>query len=215
MVSKNIAIDRRLLDKYLPEVKSYRTWQLGNDCLYSLCEKHPYHNKVDEVVAKLWLIGRSYAAALERRKNKRENEKEFYEFKAAPTVMRSDLDNRLKRLSKHSSVSEINLKEIVQVHGYLTTLFYKLTEQYKGSLASKYLHFHLPGLFFLKDTRAQIGLSRLAKGMRVSIEFQDDYWYGHFSAKLINVRHYIKNEMGISLTPREIDTMLLMIADKE
>jgi hypothetical protein len=62
----------------------------GNNCLYSLCEKYPRHKNVDEVVAKLWLIGRSYAAALERRKNKRKKDPEFYEFIAAPVIIGSN-----------------------------------------------------------------------------------------------------------------------------
>ncbi len=208
-------INDQLLDTYLPEVKKYRTWQLGNDCLYSLCEKNPHHKNVDEVVAKLWLIGRSYAAALERRKNKRKKDPEFYEFIAAPAIIESDIDLKLKAIRKYSEISEAALQTITDIHSYLTGIFYKLTNQYKVSLASKYLHFHFPKHFFLLDSRAQKGLRKIAKGLRVSIEFQDDYWYGHFSAKLLSIRQYIKDKRGINLTPREIDTLLLMIADYE
>ncbi len=50
---------------------SNTAWDLGNQVLYDLCSKHPFHKTPQEIIAKVWLIGRSYAAALERRKNKR------------------------------------------------------------------------------------------------------------------------------------------------
>jgi hypothetical protein len=47
-------------------------WDLGNSVLYDLCRKHPSHKTADEILAKVWLIGRSYAASIERRKNVKE-----------------------------------------------------------------------------------------------------------------------------------------------
>ena len=44
-------------------------WDLGNKILYDMCQQYPFHNKSSEVIAKVWLIGRSYAAAIERRKD--------------------------------------------------------------------------------------------------------------------------------------------------
>jgi hypothetical protein len=50
-------------------------WDLGNQVLYSLCQDHPGHDHGDAIVAKVWLIGRSYAAAIERRKNAKDTGK--------------------------------------------------------------------------------------------------------------------------------------------
>src|SRR5665213_1000982 len=44
-------------------------WDLGNNVLYKLCAEHPGHGDADVIIAKTWLIGRAYAAALERRRN--------------------------------------------------------------------------------------------------------------------------------------------------
>ena len=44
-------------------------WDLGNQVLYSLCLDHPYHTDGAAIIAKFWLIGRSYAAAIERRRD--------------------------------------------------------------------------------------------------------------------------------------------------
>jgi hypothetical protein len=42
------------------------TWDIGNRALYALCREFPRHERAPEIVAKVWLIGRSYAAAIER-----------------------------------------------------------------------------------------------------------------------------------------------------
>ena len=48
-------------------LKKNRVWDLGNKVLYDLCSSYPYHKTDEEIIAKIWLIGRSYAAAIERR----------------------------------------------------------------------------------------------------------------------------------------------------
>ncbi|MBB6698663.1 hypothetical protein [Clostridium algidicarnis] len=44
-------------------------WSFGNEILYEMCGKNRKHKNADVVVGKVWLIGRSYAASIERRKN--------------------------------------------------------------------------------------------------------------------------------------------------
>ncbi|AJH77677.1 hypothetical protein [Heyndrickxia coagulans] len=46
-------------------------WSFGNEILYEMCRKNPDHNKADVIVGKIWLIGRSYAAAIENRKTEK------------------------------------------------------------------------------------------------------------------------------------------------
>jgi hypothetical protein len=208
-------VDDRLLDKYLSQATKYRTWKLGNDCLYSLCANNPHHGRIEDVVAKLWLIGRSYSAALERRKNKHKNDPEFYEYIAAPAIIKSELDFQLKRVREYPGITNKNLHILIEIHSFLTNLFCQITELNKVSLASKYLHFHFPAHFFLMDSRARIGLRKLAKGARTSLSFPDDYGYGKFCAKLIALRQHINTTKGQWLSPRKIDTLLLMIADTE
>ena len=47
---------------------SKHPWDLANKTLYDLCSKHPNHKNNEEIIAKVWIIGRTYAAAIERRK---------------------------------------------------------------------------------------------------------------------------------------------------
>ena len=55
-------------------------WTIGNNCLYNLCESHPLHNDKQEFIAKIWLIGRTYSASVERRKdNTNISNDNFYE----------------------------------------------------------------------------------------------------------------------------------------
>ena len=39
----------------------------GNQVLYQMCRDHPGHTDTDVISGKMWLIGRAYSAAIERR----------------------------------------------------------------------------------------------------------------------------------------------------
>jgi len=70
-------------------------WDLGNKILYDMRRQYPAHNNSSEIIAKVWLIGRSYAAAIERRKNtgsSQFNGDDFYIEKVAPEIKRSEID---------------------------------------------------------------------------------------------------------------------------
>jgi len=55
--------------------------------LYDLCKQHPLHTDADEIVGKVWLIGRSYAAAIERCKNADSFDGDFYYDVAAHAII--------------------------------------------------------------------------------------------------------------------------------
>ena len=48
-----------------------------------------------------------------------------------------------------------------EAHARTTELFTKIRGLEKRSLASKYLHFHVPGLFFIYDARAIAGMRKV------------------------------------------------------
>jgi len=54
----------RVEDSYINENESI---SIGNAILYKLCNDYPMNDDVNGMIAKLWLIGRSYAASPERR----------------------------------------------------------------------------------------------------------------------------------------------------
>lgn len=126
---------------------------LGNDVLYQLCKDYPEHKTPEEIIAKIWLIGRAYAAAIERRKNKDEKNDAFYEKTVVPAIQKSSLDEYLNKVSIFNEITLENIPKILETHNYLTNLFTRISGIEKRSLASKYLHFHFPKLFFLYDSR--------------------------------------------------------------
>lgn len=188
-------------------------WEFGNGVLYDLCREHAGHRDSGVVIAKVWLIGRAYAAAVERRRTKDkagEDNDEFYRKKVAPALMRSEIDDRLRSLRRFDGVERC-VGEVIECHGYLTGVFRRVSGLEKRSLASNYLHFHLPGHFFIYDIRAAFGLSKVAPRCRVPEHRSPnaDPVYAGFALKLLALQARIAQDFGERLTPRQVDRLLL------
>ena len=86
---------KRLYKSYLNITNS--RWEYGNSVLYRMCEEEPEHKQIDVIVGKIWLIGRSYAAAIERRKNAVVVGDDFYYDVVAPKMLEigPELDDRI------------------------------------------------------------------------------------------------------------------------
>ena len=137
-----------------------KPWDFGNKILYDLCRKKPLHKKQEIVIAKIWLIGRSYSAALERFA-KEDGDlvgDEFYETTIWQTFRDSEIDDRLKKVEDNLNISKENLVDSLELHGYLTQKLNEITRHNKRSFSSKYLHFHLPDLFFIYDKVVSLNL---------------------------------------------------------
>jgi len=193
-------------------------WDLGNEVLYRLCREHPKHDRADAVVAKVWLIGRSYAAAIERRKNARDDSDDFYEKNVVQGMVGPQIDDWLAGLPDQVSEAS-DLVPIVEVHWRLVNLFRKMTGLEKRSLASKYLHFHRPELFFIYDSRARNAIVKVTPHLRqiikdingIASEITDSE-YQRFCLRAQWLRKQIKKDFDKDLNPREIDKLLLNIA---
>jgi len=85
------------LSDLVQSAKALSPWRVGNDVMYELCRARPGHTDEADVIAKIWLIGRTYAAAIERRKNKSDENDNFYVDTVAPSIVRSPLDTWLKQ----------------------------------------------------------------------------------------------------------------------
>lgn len=111
-----------ILKKQVDDADRGNDWDLGNQVLYDLCEKYPHHTSKAEIVAKIWLIGRSYAAAIERRKEAVDSKfmgDDFYIEKVAPDILKSNIDEWLDSLKDFDHVTKNNLGEILQqYHNY-------------------------------------------------------------------------------------------------
>jgi hypothetical protein len=189
----------------------YRVWDLGNDVLYALCADHPGHTAADAIIAKMWLIGRSYAAAAERRHIEDNlSGDEFYTKSLAPTIINKKIDLWFQELKCDKTNSrELNLR----THKKMVELLKELTGHNKRSLASKYLHFHFPGRFFIYDNRSSTSVWQvLARGRKHEIPAQlanVDKDYQKFFSGCEQLSLCIRGLIGKSPTPREVDKVLL------
>lgn len=192
-------------------------WEFGNKVLYDLCKKNPLHQDVSVVLAKIWLIGRAYAAAIERRRYKEDQNDNFYIQTVAPCIISSGIDGWIQNTAQFSRITDKSLDTILLTHHAVTDLFKEISGLEKRSLASKYLHFHLPNLFYIYDTRAVEAMRFLTPliGRVRSRNGEYDNEYRKFSEKCLRLQMHIKYTFKVSLTPRQIDNLLLHIHSKE
>ena len=94
-------------------------------------------------------------------------------------------------------------------------LFAELTQREKRSLASKYLHFHLPELFIIYDSRVAevitLFAGRTPRGLEIPQDADETY------AKFCYKALLIYNELNGKYTdtkPRVIENILLRYCDK-
>jgi len=193
-------------------------WDVGNEVLYELCTKHPFHTEVPAVIAKVWLIGRSYAAAIERRRNKADKENDdFYVQTVGPAIVRSAIDSWIEAARQYERPSTESFGTLLEVHHRTTQLFSEISGLEKRSLASKYLHFHVPGLFYIYDTRAVEALRELSAlvGRAGRATVPADNEYRKFAEKCLSLQQQIEEQFNVRLTPREIDKLLLEVHAKK
>jgi len=193
---------------------------LGNQVLYDLCSQHPLHKSQQEIIAKVWLIGRSYSAALERRKNKSSDSVGdlFYEDKAFPKIRDSPIDSWLGLFKAGLALNKEFSEKAVEIHSKLTDLFQKISGLEKRSLASKYLHFHHQELFFIYDSRAVKAIREITPTKQVEwpdcLPIEHDGEYLKFYRRCLWLCDDLKSKLGRKPSPREIDKILLVVADK-
>lgn len=208
--------------------KQEQPWDLGNKTLYDLCKQYPDHRNDKAIIAKVWIIGRTYAAAIERRRSRGKFEgDDFYTKNVVPKIKNSDIDEQFSTLKNYKKVSRDNIEDILKVHNELTGLFKAITKDpnnpedkglEKRSLASKYLHFHFPELFFIYDTRAVATLGACLKELgSISVNKKlksnnADNEYRKFCNKCLAVTDHINEKHKVTLTPRELDNLLLALS---
>ena len=77
-----------------------------------MCQNFPKHDTNSQIVGKIWLIGRSYATAIERRKTGVAGIPEgddFYFDRVAPFILDSDIDTWIKSIGNKEFPNDDNL----------------------------------------------------------------------------------------------------------
>jgi len=183
----------------------YNIEYLGNEVLYEMCKKYPSHAVKEQIYAKLWLIGRSYSAALERNKS---GNKDIYEKTIIKLIDNGfELDELIKGLLP--IVDDYTMYSVLLAHKKLVDIFKESTNEDKRSLASKYLHFHRPDIFYIYDSNANSSVNACVKGSVFYPEGEYDREYFKFNKKVFALKVKIKEKYNRDLTPREIDNLLV------
>lgn len=186
-------------------------WDCLNEVLYEMCRRMPGHESIDVAIAKIMIIGRTYAAAIERKRVVEDENDDFYIEKVGPAMCNGDLSKCLSRLDKHDEIDASNCKEIVSVHKQVNDIFKSVAGIEKRSLASKYLHFHFPKLFYIYDSRACASIRKITKPEKICHKMFADYdeEYAMFVLRCVKLQMHIKEKSSVSLSPRQIDKLLL------
>ena len=195
-------------------LRRHSHWELGNDVLYQLCRRHPEHHSVDEIVAKVWLIGRSYAASIERRRGKKKKKGEdFFLDQVGPRIRSARVDRWLAPIK---DLRRPNATVVVPVQRRLTDLFRQISKQDKRSLASKYLHFHFPRSVYIFDERVSRGIRAVSPALHLrQLPFATfDDTYARFYLRCEGFHRELEALMQRRLSPREVDQVLLAASER-
>lgn len=191
-------------------------WAISNGVLYSLCKRHPGHADLKASTAKMLIIGRTYAASAERGRSAggtgTVSGDAFYTSLLPRALKRSRLDRLLLPLRNVRAATDEHVTAGLAVHWELMRVLRELTGLEKRSLASKYLHFHVPGLFFVYDSRADRALRRVGPKYRPSLlplGTDGDPSYLRFVSRAMALREQLEGRFGVRLTPRQLDRLLL------
>jgi hypothetical protein len=197
---------KKLSLDFIKRAISQTDWDFGNQVLYDLCHNYFLHKKSDHALAKIWLIGRAYSASIERRRKNmvRKEDGSFYVDVAASKISKSQIDNWFSSLSKKQ-----DRDSVVLTHFKLTELFAEISGLEKRSLASKYLHFHFPESVYIYDAFAQKALWDIVEKKSINRSDSADKFYTRFYDGCVALNNQISESIGRSLTPRELDKVLL------
>lgn len=208
-------------------------WDISNQILYSMCHQYPSNNDSQAILAKTLIIGRTYAASIERRKVKNESSDpvseiindDFYVNHVVPIFQGLELGHYINEINRWGNITLLSLTDeqitkVLALHKRLSGAFEKETGLQKRSFASKYLHFHLPHIYFIYDSRSNAALNLVLKvvapgGKGIVITEQTDRDYTSFFMKCLRVMAYFKSEdESLYVSPRRLDNLLIEIANQ-
>jgi len=219
------------LSKRIENAMKETEWDFGNKILYKMCKDFPEHKTSNQIVAKVWLIGRAYAASVERQKANKMSNDDYYKKFVAVNLKESEIDNKLLSLKGITKITDDNLPTILSLHFDLINILKDVPKnndkQNRRSFASKYLHFHLPKLFFIYDSIASTALncykkidtglfdnSTLSKTLQdVSTNENLDKEYAAFFLDCYLLKNHVNKKFNKKFTCRHLDNMLLFYSE--
>jgi hypothetical protein len=207
----NLVIEAR---KWFVRAQHEYQYRYGMDTLYEMCQRVPDHRDLGRTMSKVWLIGRSHSASLERRRDSKGFRNPY-----DATAVRLQKDRTFTRLLVHARRSQpsettYDARHLGAIHALvsrLAALFQGTTGMWKVSLASKYLHFHVPEVP-IYDSISSTALRMLVPKKDVPPEavgcWELDDAYGRHLARFAAARSILSSH-GYNVTARNLDMFLL------
>lgn len=167
--------------------------------LYELCGMHRHHSRDELIADKLRMLVRLCA---ERGIAIQDFSPEY----VAHRLGRAQVDRWFGGLA---TAEKLEIALLLEVHKRMMRLFDDLGDAEARSLASKYLHFHFPELFFVYDSRVEAAAMVLGDGDCGFLALAEhDPVYGRFYACARKLTDKMTPLVGRRLSPRELDRVL-------
>lgn len=170
---------------------------IGNKILYDMCEQYKSNDVAENVSAKFWLIGRSYAASPERRDTKPTTTEKKYEYffdRFSEIFVKNssvkEIDDLIDNLNKSDYTGNYDCdKELISNAIHLVELFNRtviktikeLDKSNKDenqmrqniSFSSKYLHFHCKKIIYIIDSYSNANAKNYCKYFKNEIQLDE------------------------------------------
>jgi hypothetical protein len=188
-------------------------WGLIDEVLYGLCREHPGHDDRRAVTAKLAMVGRVYAAGLERRVTPPPGQQAIVVIADYILEHGNEVDDIIQALgSVDEPLDSAAMATIVEQHGRLTELLREVATDHKAprSFASKYLHFHRP-MVPIYDEYARQAITRQVRWESSYAPFSPpshadrDYW--DYCVRFFRLYDSCR-QTGTAATVKELDAFL-------
>lgn len=187
---------RTLNRAFVADVLSQSILDPRSRALYDLCFFHRHHCNGDLVADKLRLIGRLYGGQVAG----------FTPERGAHCLAKSPVDRWFSTLA---TAERLEGWLLLEMHKRAMEVFADLPEAEARSLASKYLHFHFPELFYIHDSVVDRAARQLVAADCGFLAMSDyDAVYGRFHACCRKLAERLAPESGRPLSPREMDRVL-------
>jgi hypothetical protein len=199
------------------------TWGTYNQVLYDMCQRLSGHGSLADVVAKVGIVARAYAAGLERHGDP-EGPGAIV---GVATVLHKradevdDLIARLRRVAASGNQMDDEIaRQVVALHGEFEAIVREVTNDGHSvrSWSSKYLHFHAPGVP-IYDSRARGVVKgrydlRRVRNQHITCPPTGDYAYAQFVNGFLSLWSEAV-ERGLPVSVRRLDQFLLWTADRQ
>ena len=187
------------------------SFDLGPAVLYRLCRRYPDHQNSRKVSAKIWLIGRSMAAPLERSLGIRGTIVDKYH-RVARAMRRSGIDSLLRRMRGREPRQIDDLSAPLRAHERVLKALRPLSHRDARSFVAKYLHFHAPAWFFIYDSVAREALRALQPRPRMpnGLASIGDSRYRDFVVRAWRQRATLAELSPPLLSPRGLDVWIML-----